>query len=237
MPVDAHGDATFWTAAIPDNNVQVNFAAGKAEMHVQNLVMEDYFKLPNALANGPEVDATVSFDVVWSGPVTRRLNVPDGSNGNRFAGEYVENQATVTWSGSNELGFRFTANPGDFSTSVPGRAFAELGHERNGIFVPQGSGNTNADTAPVLAALAARPYSAPLAPDGAGGAGIQTAPSPPPRAVSDGHAALSAQQTAPTLAPSEEPVRQTGGTRTPTEALDRCFAGVATGQDDLLLNV
>jgi hypothetical protein len=113
-------------------------------MHVSDLDMEDYFKLPNALADGPEVDATASFDVVWSGPVTRRLNVQDGSNGNQFAGEYVEDQATVTWSGSNELGFRFTANPGDFSTSVPVRAFAELGHERNGIFFPGGD--------PVLAA-------------------------------------------------------------------------------------
>jgi hypothetical protein len=127
--------------------VQVNFAAGRAEMHVQNLAMEDYFKLPNALADGSEVDATASFDVVWSGPVTRRLNVPDGTNGNRFAGEFVENQATVTWSGSNELGFRFTANPGDFSTTARGRAFAELGHERNGIFDPP-------DSAPASAAAA-----------------------------------------------------------------------------------
>jgi hypothetical protein len=125
-------------------------------MHVSNLAMEDYFKLPNALADGPEVDATASFDVVWSGPVTRRLNVPDGTNGDRFAGEFVENQATVTWSGNNELGFRFTANPGDFSTTVRGRAFAELGHERNGIFDPPDS--DMGSMAPAL--LAASPQAA-----------------------------------------------------------------------------
>jgi hypothetical protein len=119
-------------------------------MHVRNLELEDYFNLPNALADGKtalsgppgsglgENDATVSFDFVWSGPVTRRVNFKDAANG--FAGEYVENQATVTWSGLNEdTGFTFTANPGKFSTSVPEAGpFAELGHERNGVFFPLG---------------------------------------------------------------------------------------------------
>jgi hypothetical protein len=109
-------------------------------MRVTNLAVEDYFNFPNGLADGHEVDATVSFDVVWGGPVTRRVEVEDGSNGNRFAGEFVEDHATVSWSGSNELGFRFRSNPGDFSTSAPGRAFAELGHERNGRFFGAGEG-------------------------------------------------------------------------------------------------
>jgi hypothetical protein len=130
--------------AVPDGAVQVNFAAGRAEMQVNNLPMDDYFNLPNALADGPEVDAIASFDVVWEGPVTRRLTVQDGTNGNQFAGEFVENQATVTWSARNELGFSFQSNSGDFSTSAPGRAFAELGHERNGTFVPQGSSSAAA---------------------------------------------------------------------------------------------
>src|SRR5262249_14004279 len=68
----------------------------------------------------------------------RRIEVEHGTNGDRFAGEFVEDHATVTWSGSNALGFRFRSNPGDFSTSAPGRAFAELGRERNGIFVEEG---------------------------------------------------------------------------------------------------
>jgi hypothetical protein len=132
-PVNANGDRLFWTAAIPDSAVSVNFGAGRAEMHVRDLEMEDYFNFPNASADGPEVDGTVSFDVVWNGPVTRRVSVRDVAN--NFAGSYVENQATITWSGSNEPGFSFTSNPGNFSTSVPeGGPFAELGHERNGSF-------------------------------------------------------------------------------------------------------
>ena len=132
-PVGSHG-STFWTAAIPERDVQFHFGAGRAEMRVTNLHLEDYFTFPNGLADGHEVDATVSFDVVWGGPVTRRVEVEHGSNGNRFAGEFVEDHATVTWSGSNELGFHFRSDPGDFSTSAPGRAFAEFGHERNGVF-------------------------------------------------------------------------------------------------------
>lgn len=126
--------------AIPDGAVQVRPGAGEAEMHVANLPIEDYFNLPNALRDGHEVDATVSFDVVWGGPVTRRVSVTDGSNGDRFAGEFEEDHATVTWSATNELGFSFHSNPGDFSTSAPGRAFAEVGHEENGTFFGEGEG-------------------------------------------------------------------------------------------------
>src|SRR5262249_16380065 len=103
-------------------------------MHVRDLEIEDYFNFPNSSADGPEVDATVSFDVVWNEPASRRFNVRDSENG--FGGSFVENQVTVTWSASNDLGFTFTANPGNFSTSLPGGAFAELGHEGNGIFFP-----------------------------------------------------------------------------------------------------
>ena len=107
-------------------------------MHIADLPIEDYFNLPNALRDGPEVDATVSFDVVWGGPVTRRVEVENGTNGDRFAGEFEEDHATVTWSGRNELGFTFRSDPGDFSTSAPGRAFAEIGRERNGAFFGEG---------------------------------------------------------------------------------------------------
>jgi membrane-associated phospholipid phosphatase len=115
--------------------VQVsNLGAGAAAMHVRNLALSDYFDIPNGLADGPAVDATVSFDVVWQGAVKRAVNVQDAAHG--FTGNFVENQATITWSGSNALGFGFFANPGNAATSVSGNSFAELGHERNGIFFP-----------------------------------------------------------------------------------------------------
>jgi hypothetical protein len=144
--------------------VTVRFGAGRAELHVANLALSDQIRVPIAL--GPNWQtagdpAVVSFDVVWSHPITRRVHVPAGTNGNQFAGDYVENQATVTWSGTNlATGFTFTANPGDSSTSVPGRFFAELGHEGNGIFFdPDSSGGAGAGAAfvPVLIASAPAP--------------------------------------------------------------------------------
>jgi hypothetical protein len=128
--------------AIPDSDVQVNLGAGRAEMHVQNLPTDDYFKLPNALADGPEIDATISFDVVWSIPISRRLNFQNSTAIDPFAGEFVENQATVSWSASNENGFSFTSNPGNASTSVD--VFNELSHVSNGIFFDALSADTGA---------------------------------------------------------------------------------------------
>jgi hypothetical protein len=151
-PVNAQGDRTFWIAAIPDSDVQVtDLLAGKAEMHVDNLAVKDYFDIPNALAVGPAADALGSFDVVWDGPVTRSVKVSDAANG--FKGNFFENQPTVTWSGMNELGFQFFGDPGDFSTSVPERAFSEIGREWNGIFFgnPLGADATSQD--PVQQAL------------------------------------------------------------------------------------
>src|SRR5262249_45851169 len=83
------------------------------------------------------VPATISFDVVWNGPVRQRINVRDGSNGNQFAGEFLENEATVSWSARNATGFSFKSNAGNFSTSI--KPFAELGQERNGRFFPPDS--------------------------------------------------------------------------------------------------
>jgi hypothetical protein len=183
--------------------VTVQFGAGRAEMHVDNLAVGDQIRIPIAL--GPNwqtaVDpAVVSFDVVWSGPITRRVTVPNGSLGNQYAGDYVENQATVIWSGSNRAtGFTFTSNPGDFATTVPGRAFAELGHEGNGSFFDSGSTDAQRAAAFALPAPPANPAAtgptlpAPLRRAGqpaAGTVGNGRAVQPAPR--SDGLAARAA---------------------------------------------
>jgi hypothetical protein len=153
------GTRVFWTAAIPDGDVQVHLGAGTAELNVSNLALYDYPNLQIATGSNWQtalVPATVSFDVVWSGPVTRRVSITNGTSGDQFAGHYVENQATVTWSASNANGFTFTANPGNFSTSVPEdpkvngvsaplNFFAEVGQERNGVFFPAGNGEHGSD--------------------------------------------------------------------------------------------
>jgi hypothetical protein len=148
------GTRVFWTAVVPDNAVQIDPQAGTVKLHVANLPKYDYYS-PSGFAGmvslGPQwqtawLTASVSFDVVWNAPVTRVVNVHDSTFG--FAGTFLANQATITWSGSNPFGFSFTANPGDFATSVPEvpgvngvtqplNYFAEIGFEQNGVFFPR----------------------------------------------------------------------------------------------------
>ena len=116
----------FWTSPIAAQQ-QVNLGIGTARMQVDNLALQDFFSIPNALFRfQAPAAATCSFDIHWTGPVASRGRVtsPAGS-----AGELVMTQATMTWSASNELGFRFVSNPSP-TTSV----FAQLGKVRNGVF-------------------------------------------------------------------------------------------------------
>jgi hypothetical protein len=114
---------------MPKDSVDVQFGAGTARMSMTDLALQDYFTIPNALfrfMNPASVDATCSFDIHWSGPVTSRGTVtgPPGSTG-----QLVMSQATMTWSASNAQGFSFQSDPSP-TTSV----FAQLGHVRNGVF-------------------------------------------------------------------------------------------------------
>jgi hypothetical protein len=127
VPVNAAGDRTFWTGAIPNHSVNLNPGKGTADMHVRDLDVEDYFSLGNALAQGHSVSATASFEVHWRGPVTRTVTVSDPVNA--FTGTYNEDQARVAWRAS-EAGFTFVSDPLATSKTV----FAEIGRERNGNF-------------------------------------------------------------------------------------------------------
>lgn len=102
---------------------------GRARMSVRNLPVFDYFDNVNAVLHTKDpvrVPATCSFDIQWSGPVTKRGKVtsPAGS-----AGELLLCQATMQWSASNGLGFKYQSDPHGTTS-----AFAQLGHVRNGIF-------------------------------------------------------------------------------------------------------
>lgn len=98
-------------------------------MIMTDLQLLDYFDIPNALfrfETPASADATCSFDIRWSGPVTDRSAVtsPTGSSG-----ELVLSQAAMTWSARNALGFSFQSDPAG-TTSV----FAQLGRVSNGVF-------------------------------------------------------------------------------------------------------
>ena len=98
-------------------------------MTVTDLALFDFFNIPNGLfrfQSPVSAPARCSFDIAWSGPVTNRSPVtgPAGSTG-----ELVMSQATMAWSASNALGFRFASHPSGTTS-----AFAQLGRVANGIF-------------------------------------------------------------------------------------------------------
>ena len=116
-------DGLFWTIAIERGSVRVNLANGSASLHVADLDVEDYHDVVNALLDGPSVEATVAFDVSWSG-IGEQVKVRNADVD--FGGEYIRNSATLVWSAS-ESGFSFDSDP-------LGSGFATIGHERNGSF-------------------------------------------------------------------------------------------------------
>jgi hypothetical protein len=128
--ITPYPDGLFWTVPLTDGGVDVQFGAGKASMRATDLQVRDFFSIPNSLfrfLSPASVAATCSFDIEWKGPVTDRSKVNDPVVG--FEGDFVSDQATMTWSASRADGFRFQSDPHN-TTSV----FAELGKMKNGVF-------------------------------------------------------------------------------------------------------
>jgi len=116
---------------IPDDAVKVDPGSGVARYRVTNLDMPDYFDIPNALFRFEDpvsVASTVSFDVRFRGPVAKRSVVRNADQG--FAGTFVLNEATMTWSATSDDGFSFVSDPSPTTS-----AFSMVGHERNGRFL------------------------------------------------------------------------------------------------------
>ena len=116
----------FWTIAVPENAIDVNFAAGKASFKVSDLDVEDYHDVVNALNDGPSVEASVSWDITWN-HVLSRTKIRDVEN--LFAGEFVQSVAQTAWTGQTATA-QFVSDPA--GTSV--NEFSLLARERNGFF-------------------------------------------------------------------------------------------------------
>lgn len=102
-------------------------------MSAANVAVSDFFNIPNSLLHGaiaPPAPAIASFTVHWGG-AGNRVKLRDPVNG--FAGEFVENSASIIWSASS-AGLSYQSGGEDTSVSV----FAEVGIERNGVFFPPG---------------------------------------------------------------------------------------------------
>jgi hypothetical protein len=125
----------FWTVELPEGSVKVELGKGSASLQGTDVPIFDYTTgLQSLFGGGPGTPGTVSFKVIWSG-VQQRVNIrnADPVYGG-FAGEFVRNIAQMEWSATLG-GFHFVSDPLGTSSS----AFAEIGHERNGVFFPLGS--------------------------------------------------------------------------------------------------
>jgi hypothetical protein len=70
--------------------------AGKAAFQASNVDVEDYHDVVNALLDGPEVDAEVSWDIRCNQPMGR-TKIRDVQNG--FEGDFVQNVVQIAWAG------------------------------------------------------------------------------------------------------------------------------------------
>jgi hypothetical protein len=123
----------FWTIAIDDDGIEVNLGEGEASMEAEDVPILDYGDFANALGGlRPPTPGFVSFRVTWGG-VGERVkvrNVDPVFGG--FAGTFIRNSAQMEWTA--KVGpYRFHSAPLATSSST----FAEIGHERNGIFFPR----------------------------------------------------------------------------------------------------
>ena len=135
----------FWTIEISEDEsgeqegdnqetgggIEVEFGRGSASMHVSNAPILDYGNIPNALFGGGQspVPGSVSFKVVWSGggPRVQVRNTDPVFGG--FEGEFIRDTAQMEWTA--RVG-QYTFASDALATSAS--SFAEIGHERNGVF-------------------------------------------------------------------------------------------------------
>jgi hypothetical protein len=120
----------FWTTPINRGSVRVDLEDGIASLRLANQDVEDYGNVVNALKDGPSKPASLSLHASWSNQAGDDLFVTIRNGKQRFRGEYIRNTATLVWSAS-ESGFAFQSDP-------LASDFAEVGHERNGVFFQTG---------------------------------------------------------------------------------------------------
>ena len=134
-PIPASG--LFWTIPIDPNNLRVELNSARASFHVADLAIPDFHDLANNLTNGhglsnppippiAPVPATVSFDVEWSGEISRATVVNEAQN---FSGDFIKTGSTIKWS-SEQNGSFFDSEEPDPTRNIG----AVIGREANGVF-------------------------------------------------------------------------------------------------------
>ena len=117
----------FWTLALRSSDVRFTMSDRRAVMKVRGVPLIDTFQF-----FGPsDTPATVDFDVEWraTGPAETRGSGSPGQEG-AWRGEIAPAVSTFTCSAA-EIGFEFECRDGSSSNG----GYAQIGHERNGVFL------------------------------------------------------------------------------------------------------
>jgi hypothetical protein len=123
-------NGVFWTTPIPMSSIDINPGAGSASWHFKGTV-SDFGTVVRSLMGEPPIGAaSVQWTIDWSG-VSNRLNITNTGLKTPFAGEFVQNTATMSWSASEP-------GSGDMVGATHTSGFAVIGHERNGVFFAEG---------------------------------------------------------------------------------------------------
>jgi hypothetical protein len=120
--IDANG--LFWTMPTNKRSIDVSPGSGRAVYQETNLPMPDYHDFVSSVTGGTPVPGIVSFRIEWakSSDMHRYRYEP-----NRWQGNFVTNSATCNWTGR-------TADA-EFRTNTNNPViFAEVGHEKSGVF-------------------------------------------------------------------------------------------------------
>jgi hypothetical protein len=103
-------------------------------MDVRDLASRDYHDLATAIAGGPFLQAEISFRVEWASSSDKHhFHDPGTVPGSGFDADVSFTSAKAWWQGETSEALYVA---GDISTSAS--LFAEVGHERNGVYFPAG---------------------------------------------------------------------------------------------------
>jgi hypothetical protein len=116
----------FWTSCIDSHDVAVNPGNGRASMSVSDLEIPDHFNGDNAIVLGPSEPGVVSFHIEWTKSNDKRQFRYDPE---QWLANVVINEARAEWEGETAKA-HYVSDPLATSASL----FAEVGHERNGVF-------------------------------------------------------------------------------------------------------
>jgi len=125
----------FWVVQLAEDAVHISRDGRRASVRADNVPVIDSFQFGGPLSVPGKVSYTVEWEAI--GPTVELGNhgkpvAPTDSAA--FHGEFAPALATGSFSGS-ELAFSFRADPGASTANPKGKGYAEIGRERNGVFL------------------------------------------------------------------------------------------------------